>query len=52
MKLTDCFKTRPFLESIFEKIIILRSETADFHYLAALLISCQGIKLINLNYSV
>ena len=48
MKLTDCFKTRLFFGSIFVKIIILRSETVNFHYLAALLISCQGGKLIKI----
>ena len=39
MKLTDCFKAIPLFESIFVKIIIL---------LAALIISCQGGKLIKI----
>ena len=37
MKLTDRFKIKPFLESIFVKIILHRSETASLDYLAALL---------------
>ena len=46
MKLADCFKTMPFFESTFVKIITLRSETANLRYLTALLISCPGVKLI------
>ena len=48
IKLTDCFKTKPFCGSIFLKIIILWSETANFDYLAALIISYQGVKLIKI----
>ena len=39
------FSSRILLWVIFEKIIILRSETVYFQYLAALLISCYGVKL-------
>ena len=48
IKLTDCFKTKPFCGSIFLKIIILWSETANFDYLAALIISYQGVKPIKI----